>query len=159
MRGHLPSFFCLDIEFTPVYTGVMQTFLPYENFEQSFKCLDYRRLGKQRVEAYQILNVLLKRNNKKGWTNHPATQMWRGFENCLKHYFNLCVDEWKNRGYKNTMKYEEIDGEIIYPSWIGNKDFHLSHQSNLLRKDYDFYISHFEGVPSNLPYIWPTATS
>ena len=52
----------------------MQTFLPYKSFKDSFKVLDYRRLGKQRVEAYQILNVLLGRTKTKGWSNHPATE-------------------------------------------------------------------------------------
>ena len=28
----------------------MQTFLPYKDFGKTAKCLDYRRLGKQRVE-------------------------------------------------------------------------------------------------------------
>ena len=45
----------------------MQTFLPYKSFNKSFKVLDYRRLGKQRVEAMQILNVLLGRRKTKGW--------------------------------------------------------------------------------------------
>ena len=36
----------------------MQTFLPYPSFDASAKVLDYRRLGKQRVEAYQILNTI-----------------------------------------------------------------------------------------------------
>jgi hypothetical protein len=38
----------------------MQTFLPYRDFKQSFRILDWRRLGKQRVEAHQILNVILR---------------------------------------------------------------------------------------------------
>lgn len=36
----------------------MQTFLPYPDFEQSAKCLDNRRLGKQRVEVLQLLIAL-----------------------------------------------------------------------------------------------------
>ena len=36
----------------------MQTFLPYESFEESAKVLDYRRLGKQRVEGMQIINAI-----------------------------------------------------------------------------------------------------
>ena len=35
----------------------MQTFLPYPDFKQSAACLDYSRLGKQRVEGFS--------NNKK----------------------------------------------------------------------------------------------
>ena len=132
----------------------MQTFLPYPNFQQSFECLDYRRLGKQRVEAFQILNVLLGRTQSKGWVNHPATKMWKGYENALKLYFNMCVDEWIKRGYKNTMKYEIIEGGIILPPWIGSKSFHRSHQSNLLRKDSLHYGKYFKNVSPNLPYVW-----
>ncbi len=36
----------------------MQTFLPYTDFKQSARCLDYKRLGKQRLEARTILNIL-----------------------------------------------------------------------------------------------------
>lgn len=71
----------------------MQTFLPIADFEQSLKCLDYRRLGKQRVEAKQILNVLSPDYDKKGWRNHPAVLMWKGYEESLKYYYNLCVYE------------------------------------------------------------------
>ena len=82
----------------------MQTFLPYKSFNESFKVLDYRRLGKQRVEAMQILNVLLGRTKTKGWVNHPATKMWKGYENALKQYLNECIEHWINRGYNNNMK-------------------------------------------------------
>jgi len=54
----------------------MQTFLPYPNLKKSIKCLDNKRLGKQRVKAHQILNILLKRTKTKGWKNHPAIKMW-----------------------------------------------------------------------------------
>ena len=56
----------------------MQTFLPYDDFVLSLDCLDYRRLGKQRVEAMQLLNAM--KREKGGWINHPATKMWRGYE-------------------------------------------------------------------------------
>ena len=36
----------------------MQTFLPYPSFEETASILDYRRLGKQRVEGFQILNII-----------------------------------------------------------------------------------------------------
>ena len=49
----------------------MQTFLPYANFEDSAKVLDWRRLGKQRVEADQILNIISGKTEKLGWRNHP----------------------------------------------------------------------------------------
>ena len=132
----------------------MQTFLPYKSFRQSFKSLDYRRLGKQRVEAHQILNVLLDRTDTKGWRNHPITRMWEGYEDALKMYFNLCVEEWVSRGYNNNMLLEDITEPIIYPHWLGNKSFHSSHRANFLRKDYEFYSTYKWTEDSTNPYAW-----
>ena len=134
----------------------MQTFLPYPNFEKSIKTLDYRRLGKQRVEAFQILNVLLNRTKSSAWRNHPAVLMWRGYENALKIYLNLCISEWISRGYKNTMKTEKINGKVALPTWLGKRKFHSSHKSNLLRKDKKHYSQFKWKEKDNLPYVWPT---
>jgi hypothetical protein len=41
------------------------------------------------------------------------------------------------------------------PPWLGDPDFHLSHQSALVRKDPDFYGPLFPGVPDDLEYVWP----
>jgi len=43
----------------------MQTFLPYYNFRKTAQCLDYKRLGKQRVEVWQIYNTLKQGEYKK----------------------------------------------------------------------------------------------
>ena len=72
----------------------MQTFLPYADFQKSVEVLDYRRLGKQRVESFQVLNVLLNRTQTKGWRNHPVTLMWTGYESALKLYQNITIREW-----------------------------------------------------------------
>lgn len=133
----------------------MQTFLPYADFTQSVKVLDYRRLGKQRVETFQVLNILLDRTPTKGWRNHPVTKMWTGYEEALKLYQNYTILEWIDRGYKNTMKFEDVDhSSLIYPIWFGQDAFHRSHRSNLLRKDYDYYSQYFD-EPSDLEYHWP----
>ena len=80
-----------------------------------------------------------------------------GYENALKLYFNKAVKLWLSKGYKNNMKLETIDGKIILPKWVGNKKFHASHRSNLLRKDQEFY-SRFEWEEkSDLDYVWPSA--
>ena len=99
----------------------MQTFLPYSNFSKSLSVLDWRRLGKQRVEAHQVLNVLLGRTNTQGWRNHPITRMWDGYEDALKLYFNLCVKEWISRGYNNNMILEDVPTVIKYPDRLGNE--------------------------------------
>ncbi len=133
----------------------MQTFLPYPNLKKSVKILDSRRLGKQRIEAFQILNILIGRTKTKGWKNHPAVKMWKGYTNALKLYFNLCLDEWAFRGYKNNMKKEIIRGRIAFPAWLGNPKFHSSHRSNLLRKDKKYYSKFNWKESSDLPYVWP----
>jgi hypothetical protein len=39
----------------PTHAGVVQTFLPYDDFERSTRALDVKRLGKQRVETIQVV--------------------------------------------------------------------------------------------------------
>lgn len=134
----------------------MQTFLPYANLKKSLKVLDSRRLGKQRVEAFQILNILLNRTDRKGWKNHPAVKMWAGYENALKLYLNKAIKLWISKGYNNTMKLEVIDGNICFPSWFGKKEFHASHRGNLLRKDSEHYGKFGWTESSDLDYVWPS---
>ncbi len=133
----------------------MQTFLPYPDLQKSIECLDWRRLGKQRVEAMQILNILCKNRRKGGWVNHPAVKMWRGHTNALKHYMNLCIREWIKRGYNNTMVQARIRNPVVYPDWFGDEEFHASHRSNLLRKDEEWYGQFGWSEPDDLPYKWP----
>ena len=129
----------------------MQTFLPYPDFKKSLQALDYRRLGKQRVEAYQIIRAI---KYGGGWQHHPAVKMWRGHINALKLYHNLCIDEWVRRGYKNNMQKMAIRGRIVYPKWFGRNNFHAAHRSNLLRKDPVYYGNFEWKESSDLPYLW-----
>lgn len=133
----------------------MQTFLPYPDFKKSVEILDYKRLGKQRVETFQVLNILLGRTSTKGWVNHPVTKMWRGYESALQTYQNFTIQEWIKRGYRNNMPFEKILIETQMPPWIGDERLHRSHRSNLLRKDWEYYCVYFNEDPS-LPYFWPT---
>jgi hypothetical protein len=130
----------------------MQTFLPYPNFAASACVLDVKRLGKQRVEALQLM--------RGQWNNHPASRMWRGHEYWLGAYGLFVCEEWINRGYNDTCS-EKILAEMDRyvdtgpPPWLGHELFHLSHRSNLLRKDATFYRAHFPDDPDDLPYVWP----
>jgi len=133
----------------------MQTFLPYPDIEKSLKVLDSKRLGKQRVEAFQILNIILNRTSTKGWKNHPAIRMWKNHPNALKFYLNKAIKEWISRGYKNTMKFERIRGEIVFPIGLGNKKFHSSHKGNLLRKNKEHYSKFNWKESPELSYVWP----
>uniref|UniRef100_A0A6M3LKA2 Cytoplasmic protein n=1 Tax=viral metagenome TaxID=1070528 RepID=A0A6M3LKA2_9ZZZZ len=131
----------------------MQTFLPYKNFIESAICLDYKRLGKQRVEAKQIIEILEGKPSR--WKNHPAVKMWVGYIDTLKVYYNIIVQEWINKGYKNNMKFFQPSDVIEYPPWLGDDKFHASHRSNLLRKDPKWYSQFGWTEPNNLPYVWP----
>lgn len=116
-------------------------------------------VGKQRVETMQVLNILLDRTETRGWRNHPVTLMWSGFESALQQYQNAVLSEWISRGYKNNIAFEEVVAPVILPPWLGLDSFHISHQSNLLRKDFSYYSNFFEGVPDDLPYVWPVTVN
>lgn len=157
----------------------MQTFMPYPSYEETARCLDYRRLGKQRVECKQILQALgvpvggPALAKPSSWRNHPATRMWQGHEMELCEYaIDICA-EWIRRGYKDTLLGQFLDarshvtptaadvaaGQYLAPAWLGDKDFHASHRSNLLRKLPEHYSQFGWTEPDNLPYVWPIGTA
>lgn len=135
----------------------MQTFLPYPSFTESARVLDYRRLGKQRVEALQIHRALTGQSiGRGGWANHPATLMWRGYESALIQYKSVMIREWVERGYRNTMEIEPIYS-CPTPPWLGNADFHASHRAALLAKDPEWYGQFNWTETPEINYIWPEA--
>ena len=141
-----------------VYLYTMQTFLPYIDFEKSAQVLDYRRLGKQRVEAQQILNLLMDPTLKSRWRSHPCVAMWTGYEEALKKYITVMIREWVKRGYKNTMNTYDIQSNIEYPWWLGVEKFHRAMRSRLIVKQPEIYRHRFpedEGYNEGL-YWWPT---
>lgn len=142
----------------------MQTFLPYASFRKSAQVLDNKRLGKQRVEALQIMYALTRKEY--GWKNHPATKMWRGCEFLLACYgLDMCV-EWRRRGFRDNCmnKFQTFMRDlpmppIANPLWLGDKRLHASHRSNLLRKDAQFYGQYGWSESDNLAYYWANETS
>ena len=81
----------------------MQTFMPYTKYHKVAKTLDYRRLGKQRVEAMQTYNQIT--TGKGGYPHHPINKMWEGYESSLADYTNAMITEWIARGYNNSMEF------------------------------------------------------
>ncbi len=141
----------------------MQTFLPYADFAMSAAVLDNKRLGKQRVEAWQIYRAIT--DSTYGWQHHPAVNMWRGYDEALLLYGIVICDEWKWRGFKDSMllrfrKAYHLD-RIKLPPWFGDKAFHSAHRAVLLGKNYMHY-SKFgwfekpaEKTNGKWPYVWP----
>ncbi|MYQ77267.1 MULTISPECIES: MSMEG_6728 family protein [unclassified Streptomyces] len=151
----------------------MQTFLPYSGFTESAAVLDARRLGKQRVEALQVFRGLTVPGY--GWRRHPAVRMWAGYEEALVRYgLDVCA-VWTAEGRADTCAgtlvrdyrahtdgapvrpQPELAAEGELPPWLGDPDFHRSHQSALVRKDPEHYRGRFPDVPDDLPYVWPSS--
>jgi hypothetical protein len=151
----------------------VQTFLPYPDFRASATVLDQRRLGKQRVEALQVLRALIRPGY--GWRHHPAAAMWAGYEEALTRYgLDVCA-VWRVLGHDDTVAASltadlaagtgvgtvrpqvrlKADGDL--PPWLGDVEFHRSHQSALVRKDPEHYGHQFPEVPPDLPYVWPAS--
>jgi hypothetical protein len=151
----------------------MQTFLPYPDFRETAGVLDGRRLGKQRVEAIQVLRALTVAGY--GWRRHPAAAMWAGYEEALTRYGLEVCGVWTETGRRDTCaatlrtdlardtgisdvrSQAELAAAGELPPWLGAADFHRSHRSALLRKDPEHYGRWFAGDPVDLPYVWPSS--
>lgn len=132
----------------------MQTFLPYPDFAKSAQCLDYRRLGKQRIEAKQIIDILEGNAKSNAWENHPAVKMWKGNIDSLKLYYNVMLREWINRGYKNNMTfYYDVPCIVYPPAWLTD-EFCSRHRAALLAKDPKHYSQFGWSEEPKIDYLW-----
>lgn len=142
----------------------MQLFLPYADLNKTAGSLDDKRLGNQ---CYRECKTLI----NGGWSNHPASKMIKGYEHFVARYaYALAnematrrkldgspkwkpevVDRWRHFWLAEMQKHDNTGN----PPWLGNQEFHISHQSNLIRKDKNYYGPQFPNVPDNLEYIWP----
>lgn len=130
----------------------MQTFLPSINFTVSATVLDSKRLNKQILEGYQILNVLSGMSKGGGWKNHPAVLMWKDYEQGLWQYIQAMVAEAKKRGIKTDKNEENLnalkkqcwdDWGNIAPSFWSDQNAVMrlttTHRANLYQKDPMYY--------------------
>ncbi|AOE44876.1 hypothetical protein BI084_gp64 [Gordonia phage Terapin] len=135
------------------------------SFDVGLRHLDDKRLGKQRLETKQIYTAL---TTGKGWVHHPATKMWKGFEEALLHYGIACCQEWKRRGHEDTMLRwftdQFVSAQLVdqfsaqpceFPDFVNYDPFIEAHRSNLIRKDAEFYGSKWPDTRLSLPYLWP----
>jgi Pyrimidine dimer DNA glycosylase len=151
----------------------VQTFLPYPDFIRSAQALDQKRLGKQRVEAIQVLRGLTQPTY--GWRHQPAVKMWAGYEEALVRYgLDICA-VWCATGRADTCAttmtgdlaascgitairtQDELAAAGELPPWLGDEALHVSHRSALLRKDPGRYQPLFGDIPDDLPYVWPAS--
>jgi hypothetical protein len=148
----------------------VQTFLPYPDFAASAAALDDRRLGKQRVEALQVLRALT--YPAYGWKHHPAVRMWEGYPDGVAAYGLAVCAEWTGRGRPDTCAatistdlaaagrpaprtQAELAMQCELPAWLGDERLHRSHRSALVRKDPAFYGPLFPDADPDEGYVWP----
>jgi hypothetical protein len=119
------------------------------------RSLDPLRLGNQ---VYNEGMVLF----NGGWPRHPASLMWRGYRSALARYVLAGVDVLQERGssdvtYLRAKLKPVAEKDPAQPNWLGQRAFHRSHKSNLLRKDPRWYRQFRWDCGSELPYIWPAS--
>jgi hypothetical protein len=164
----------------------MQTFLLSDNHTLTAQLLDYKRLGKQRLECTQLMDVLLRKagllnDGKTGWNNHVAIDYWYDEKNkqnylpALILYTDVMIAEWVKRGYNNTLEINKWKTLVkIHPNlfnfglppWTTNSEKIIeSHRARVLQKDENFYFAKFVefdiSVPENwqqMEYIWMRLT-
>lgn len=149
---------------------MVNTFMLSSDYRVTAKLLDRKRLGKQRVEAKQIIDALssmyilqgnewISNPNPKGWINHPCSKMWMGYVPSLMVYFNIITQEWVDRGYKNNMEFYKLDlpRVEIQPPWTYWKEVHYSHMASLMRKDTRLYYDKltYPYIYNLYGYLWP----
>lgn len=159
----------------------MQTFLtePSLDFSTTAKVLDNKRLNKQSLEAWQIMLTNLNLDpagnfrQSKGWVNHPAVKMWKGYEVVLFDYISAMTAEWVSRGYRTSIfdkaKFtlsvaaeKNLVFHSDYPDWMLDDLYPRlakTHRIALLSKNYDWYRqfnwSEDSGVsPESYSYVW-----
>lgn len=145
----------------------------------SLKC--YNRNSKGEIINYTIISNIYHWKKRKcpycgstnyieyktPWYNHPAVQMWKGYEVHLYDYLSQICYEWTIvRGYQDSILSKSLEllewccnssDKDVLPFWLGNNKLHLSHQSNLIRKKPDYYRPIFGyDIPDDLRYFWPT---
>ena len=117
----------------------------------------------------QVLQALLEdaKGEPTTWAKHATVRMWKGYEHSFVRYSLAMCREWAARGEKDACgnmikdlvrKFEINPLDIKYaekPWWLGRRDVHLSHRSNLLRLDEEHYKHIFKEHPVDLPFVNP----
>ena len=143
----------------------------------SLDALDNKRLNKQILETYQILNILSGQSKSNAWAHHPAVLMWEGAEAELWRYGQIAMSLAEMRGIrtdKNKSNFKALSSKsAIYwgddePLWRKSpstlKRVTATHKANLYRKDPIYYVEYASSVydSNNKPccdtcqYYWPT---
>ncbi len=113
----------------------MQTFITTYDLEQNAKVLDDKRLFKQLLEGYQILNTIV---NDSQWRNHPAVRQWKQHPNALLKYIESIWNECQQRQiavkselYHKSSKLIDSQSHVVFPEWWNNEEIAKTHRGRL----------------------------
>eukprot|EP00536_Pseudo-nitzschia_multiseries_P011007 jgi/Psemu1/27591/gm1.27591_g len=158
----------------------MITFLPSTDFDEVARCLDDKRLGAQRYEAWSILKWLRNPSEYPKLVRAGYCVMWAGHEDALVRYTNAMLNEWAARGKKNDLlrpydkerKLDEPNAKskskaaaaaaaatnVKMPPWLGAEALHSYHRHALVSKFPEHYKKFGwseDGSAYNGSYLWP----
>lgn len=125
-------------------TGVLSVGWTSESVRQSYQCPACMGAG----------------SKPRAWANHPATRMWRGYTNTLINYcWDMC-DEWKRRGFDDSVAqtvahYVQHGERSLVPPWLGDERLHASHRAALLYKLPSHYSQFNWNETPKQDYYWP----
>ena len=140
----------------------MNSFVCESSFQDTTSALDMRRLGKQRIECWQMLMALLGQST--AYANHPATRAWSGYEYSLASFAIACHDEWISRGYKDTTRDRVVQLRTLLsntgdPWWVTNDRYLNTIRGVLIGKMPEYYGPLWPDVEAMYgKQSWPTAT-
>jgi hypothetical protein len=139
----------------------VNTFICERSFSLSASRLDWRRLGKQRLEVAQMMRALT--GGMRGWASHPAVLAWTGHERAMAEFGLACHWEWISRGYQDTTMGRLADCTATLPDtgrpwWIGDPTYLAHVRAVLVAKDPGWYGQWWPGVePLDGAQWWPAA--
>jgi hypothetical protein len=146
----------------------MQTWITDTDISVSAHNLDRQRLGAQMYEGIHILASLCGVcdklvNPKRDVSSHPASKLWKGYEDALFAYLCIHIIEWDSRGYKTQINMDNMRmlSMCVPLSSNGLIDFITSelittHRSVLIAKKPDHYAGLWTDCPQGLKmrYDW-----
>lgn len=124
------------------------TYMPHDSFQESLKALTLDDLCQQVLDAERILLALTIDNTTEWEYNHPAVEMWRGYEEALFEYLLDAKEEANSRGiYVDTSKWNDAfqryyifsRPQIVWPDWAEDHILNKAHRQRLFLNNPDGY--------------------
>lgn len=161
----------------------MTIYMTHTKFHASSEALDKARLDRQINLVGKTLKVLEGDPTDdshedmivRAWEGYTAALAWYGLILCnawlqWKPSSQVTIRTrqavWFNEVFEDAMEFdaETSREEMIsrlpeLPPWVGNKNVHRSHRSNLIRKFPARYADMFPGTPEDMPHLHPQIIS